>query len=150
MVHRIEIATRKGLNEARGEAALAGARTFLSLPVDRIESRDVYKVLADLSDEEIQAVKEEFTDPVTQVSALGKLSSEPFDWLLTVGFLPGVTDNVGRTARSCVHDVIGRDLAENEAVYLPVYRDSIEFTGAQALPASYAKVLFNKGLVIFH
>jgi phosphoribosylformylglycinamidine synthase len=40
-----------------------------------------------------------------------------FDWIIEVGFRPGVTDNVGRTAREAIELVLGRELKEEEKVY---------------------------------
>ena len=40
-----------------------------------------------------------------------------FDWLLEVGYRPGVTDNVGHTAAEGVQDMLGRPLAEGEGFF---------------------------------
>ena len=39
-----------------------------------------------------------------------------------IGFLPGVTDNVGKTAKQTIEDVVGRELQENENSLLVVFR----------------------------
>jgi phosphoribosylformylglycinamidine synthase II len=54
---------------------------------------------------------------VTQKSSVGEHLAEGFDWLVEVGFLPGVTDNVGRTARETVETFLGRSLGELGGVY---------------------------------
>ena len=38
------------------------------------------------------------------------LDAPPFHWLLTVGYKPGVTDNVGRTSKTAIEDILGRHL----------------------------------------
>jgi len=141
MVHRIEIGQKPGVRDARGEGAAGSVRTFLGLPVDSVRTRSVYKIHADLSPAEAEAVRADFTDPVIEESALGRLDAEvvqasslqdtdrqagclphtagaaPFDWLLTIGFRPGVTDNVGRTAKTAIEDILGRKLPDADAVY---------------------------------
>ncbi|MFP4058008.1 MAG: AIR synthase-related protein [Candidatus Brocadiia bacterium] len=117
MVHRIEIGTLPGVKDARGDGAAEGIRTFLGLPVDAVRTRTVYKIDAELSEAEVEAVREEFTDPVIEHSALGRLDAPPFHWLITVGFKPGVTDNVGRTAKTAIEDIAGRKLPDDAAVY---------------------------------
>ncbi len=117
MIHRIEIAPRAGLRDARGLAVAAEAREVLGSPVTRVRSRDVYRIDAPLTPAEAEKVLHEFTDPVAQSGALGKLDDGPFDVAVTVGFKPGVTDPVGRSARVCVEDTIGRKLADADAVY---------------------------------
>ena len=40
-----------------------------------------------------------------------------FDWIIWVGYRPGVKDNPGDTAMEAIQDVLGISLGENEAVY---------------------------------
>ncbi|MCU0723503.1 MAG: AIR synthase-related protein, partial [Planctomycetes bacterium] len=117
MVHRIEIAPKPGLRDPRGDAARDAIRGFLGIPVAEVRTRDVYKVDAPLSPGEVEAVRAEFTDPVIQESSAGRHPPEPFDWLVLVGFLPGVTDSVGRSARVAVEDVTGRAFGPGAAAY---------------------------------
>jgi len=117
MIHRIEIAHRPGVRDSRGAATRESVRGFLRLPVESVTTRSVFKIDAELTDEEVEQVRLAFTDPVIQESSVGRLPAGDFDWLLTVGFAPGVTDNVGRTARTSIEDVVGRSLPEDAAVY---------------------------------
>ncbi|HUT36414.1 MAG TPA: AIR synthase-related protein [Planctomycetota bacterium] len=117
MVHRIEIGYRQGVRDAGGEGAAERIRTFLGLPVETVQTRTVYKVHADLTPAEVEAIRQEFTDPVIERSAVGRLDAPPFHWLLTVGYKPGVTDNVGRTSKTAVEDILGRRLPDADAVY---------------------------------
>jgi len=117
MVHRIEIGYKPGVKDARGDGTAEGIRTFLGLSVDRVQTRTVFKIRAELSAAEVEAVREEFADPVIEQSATGRLEPPPFDWLVTVGYKPGVTDNVGRTAKTAIEDIVGRKLADRDAVY---------------------------------
>ena len=117
MVHRIEIGPKLGVNDARGNGVVANVRTFLHMDVSACRTRSVYKVHADLTADEAERVREELADPVIQDSALGRLDAPNFDWLITIGFRPGVTDNVGRTARTAIEDILGRKLADADAVF---------------------------------
>jgi len=54
---------------------------------------------------------------VIERSAVGRLDAPPFHWMLTVGYKPGVTDNVGRTSKTAVEDVLDRRLPDADAVY---------------------------------
>ena len=56
VIHRIEIATRRGLRDPRGEHAAGQIRDFLDIPVDGVRTRDVYHVEADLSGDEAERV----------------------------------------------------------------------------------------------
>ncbi|MFA5043032.1 MAG: AIR synthase-related protein [Kiritimatiellia bacterium] len=120
MAYRIEIGLKRGVPDARGRGAAARAASALRLPVKSIQTRTIYQIDARLSRAELEAVSEAFTDPVIEVAAIGRLRPPPFDWLIEVGFKPGVTDNVGRTARVALQDVLARPLAEEEAVYTAI------------------------------
>ena len=39
------------------------------------------------------------------------------DWVVEVGYKPGVTDNTGRTAKEVVEAMTGRQFGDNEGVY---------------------------------
>lgn len=120
MTLRIEIGLKSGIPDARGATVMHKAKAFLGLELARCRVRDVYKIDVPLTKTQGRAVREAFTDPVVCRSAEGRLAAPAFDWLIEVGFKPGVTDNVGRTARSVVADLLGRSLADGEDVYTSV------------------------------
>jgi phosphoribosylformylglycinamidine synthase len=107
MAFRIEIGRRRGVHDARGEGVAARARGFLHLPVRSCATRDVYAVEADLPAARQRDIARAFADPVIARAAVGRLPPPRFDWLIEVGFKPGVTDNVGHTAARVVEDVLG-------------------------------------------
>ncbi|MFH0909247.1 MAG: AIR synthase-related protein [bacterium] len=120
MAFRIEIALKRGVRDPRARGVVAKARKFLRLPVGACQTRDIYKVDVPLSPKELRKVKSAFTDPVIARSAVGRLSPPSFDWLVEVGFKPGVTDNIGSTAREVVRDVLDRELTHDEDVYTSI------------------------------
>lgn len=120
MVHRIEIGLRPGFRDPRGEAVARKVRGFLGIPVRRVRTRDVYRVEADLTETDARRVLHEFTDPVLQVGALGRLEAEPFDVAVEVAYKPGVTDPVGKSAKVAVADTLGRPLLDDDAVYTSI------------------------------
>ena len=117
MITRIEVASRADLVDARGESVRDSIRTFLDLPVARVRTRAIYKIEGELTPGEAERVRAEVTDPVTQVSSLDRLPSPGSHWVLTVGFRPGVTDNLGRSAQVAVEDLVGRALPPGAGVY---------------------------------
>ena len=120
MTHRIEIGLKRGVKDARGRATVAKVHRFLRLPVAYCQVRDVYKVDIALSAREAREVQKAFTDPVICKSAAGRLTPPRFDWMVEVGFKPGVTDNVGATACAVVRDVLDRPLTQLESVYTSI------------------------------
>ena len=80
MVTRLEIALRPGLPDPRGEHAARKVRDFLGLGVERIRTRDVYKIEGDVSQEEAERILHEFCDPVQHAGALGRIDDGSYDF----------------------------------------------------------------------
>ena len=120
MIHRIEIATRRGLRDARGEHVARRVRSFLDIPVSNVRTRDVYHIEADLTETEISQIVQEFADPVLQVGAVGKADDGSFDIGIRVAYKPGVADPVGKSAKVAIQDTLGRQLGDDAAVYTSI------------------------------
>jgi phosphoribosylformylglycinamidine synthase subunit PurSL len=117
-IHRIEVAMKPALSDPAGEALRARVREDLSIAIAAARVIDVFTLNAALTDAELEKVRcELFTDPIIQVSATNKSLAGDYDCLIEVGFLPGVTDNVGRSSQEGVQDTIGRNLEKGEGVY---------------------------------
>lgn len=121
MSHRIEIALKAGRRDSRGDRVKREIEHFLDCHVSSVRTLDVYTVDADLSAEEIeQAASGPFSDPVIQDYYVDAPAAVDFDYAVEVGYRPGVTDNVGRTAREAIEYITGRPFAPEEGVYTSV------------------------------
>lgn len=121
MPNRVEIALHSGVRDARGERIKREIEHFLQLAVDEVRTIDVYTVDAPLSGEELRQVAAgPFCDPVIQGWSIDAPVADRFDFVVEVGFRPGVTDNVGRTAREAVSYLTGRPFSGGEGVYYSV------------------------------
>ncbi|MBW2459644.1 MAG: phosphoribosylformylglycinamidine synthase, partial [Deltaproteobacteria bacterium] len=114
---RIEVGYRASVPDPRGRAVLDTIRSFLAIQADGVRTFDVYLVDAELNDSEAERARDHVTDPVTQRSALDRLEPEPCDQVVEVGFRPGVTDAVGKSALALLEDMLGRPLGPQAAVY---------------------------------
>ncbi len=118
MTHRIEVGYRPGIPDPRGLAVLETIRSFLAIHARDVRAFDVYTIDADLSDREAEDVRDHVTDPVTQRGAIDRLKPpDDFDFVVSVGFRPGVTDAVGKSVLALLRDVFGRPFGERAAVY---------------------------------
>ncbi|MEM2093973.1 MAG: phosphoribosylformylglycinamidine synthase subunit PurS, partial [Candidatus Bathyarchaeia archaeon] len=116
LIHRIEVGVKTGLLDVRGQAKKNEIASFLGFHVDRVRIKRIYTLDISLTPYELtRVVGELFVNPVTEEER--KLEEEEFDWVIEVGFKPGVTDSVGRTAKVAIEDLLGRKLLESEAVY---------------------------------
>ncbi|NLV41441.1 MAG: phosphoribosylformylglycinamidine synthase [Candidatus Hydrogenedentes bacterium] len=117
-VNRIEVAMKSGRPDPAGVALCARLREDLGVHVREARLVDVYTLLGEFSPEELERLRAElFTDPVIQESAVNRSVVTGADCVVEVGFLPGVTDNVGRSAREGAQDTLGRPLPEGDAVF---------------------------------
>jgi len=108
MVNRIEVGFRKGVRDALGEKVRRRIIENLRLDVEEVRTVDVFTIEGDLTKKELAAAaRGPLSDLVVQRHALNRGLAENFDWLIEVGFRPGVTDNVGKTAREAIEILLG-------------------------------------------
>jgi phosphoribosylformylglycinamidine synthase len=121
MARRIEVALKNQVRDARGERICREISHFFRLPVDSVRTIDIYTIDASLTGRELEKVAAEpFSDPVIQQWSIDSPLASDFDYLVEVGFRPGVTDNIGRTAREAIEYITGRSFLNGEAVYTSV------------------------------
>jgi phosphoribosylformylglycinamidine synthase II len=118
MPHRIEVAFKEDLRDPLGEKTAARMVNDLGLTAQSVRTIEVYTIDAPLEKAQLELVAQEaYTDPITQKWSVDRPLATAFDWAIEVGFLPGVTDNVGRTAREALEACLTIRLQEEEKVY---------------------------------
>ena len=120
MDFRIEVMVKGSWRDSRGESVLRKINSFTSSDVVKdARTRDVFTVSADITAEQAESIGKELSNPVTQAWTLGTTTDIGFDYdyIVCVGFRPGVTDNVARTAHEAIGDIIGRKLSKEEQVF---------------------------------
>ena len=137
--HRIEVGYRAGVTDARGEGAARRIREFLHIGVSQVRTRQVYWLRLPISAEQARLAAEElFCDPIIQDYSLDACLDGPaFDFAVTVGFKPGVTDNVGRTATAALEEVLGvrHDGEEGVATAVQYLLSGVDRAGAERIAA---------------
>jgi len=108
MADRIEIGFREGIRDALGEKIAKRIVEHLQIAVDRVRTIEVQTIDGRLSLEELGKIAQgPFSDPIIQEYAINRGLADRFDWLVEVGFRPGVTDNVGKTAKEAAELLLG-------------------------------------------
>ena len=116
MITRIVVGPKQGILDVLGEGRKREIENFLKIPVDQVRSRRVYTLDMELAKKELENIVEELlVDPVTQTTYTD--GEGDYDWLVEVGYKPGVTDNVGRTTKVAIGDLLERKLRDDERVY---------------------------------
>jgi len=123
MIRRLEVKFKDGFVDTRGERIRRKLANWLGIKVSKVKVVDIYTIDANLSDEQFEIIRKNiFLDPVTQIASyaqhtVDKSLAADFDYLIEVGFLPGVKDNVGETSKRAIEDLLKIELKPNEAVY---------------------------------
>ncbi|MDR0338796.1 MAG: phosphoribosylformylglycinamidine synthase, partial [Desulfovibrio sp.] len=109
MLRSIHVRLKERLEDCVGGNCAAKARAALGLEVSEARLVRVF-VVDGLDESEVNAALSAAAlhDPVLQDASLEPFASQA-DWVVEVGFRPGVTDNEGRTARDTLALVLGRD-----------------------------------------
>lgn len=103
----------------------------------------LYTVDAKLSVRELEQAAKTLANPITEASSINNyLAPEDYAYAIEIGFLPGVTDNVGTTAREMIEDAAGRKFKEGESVYSS-YVLFLEGSLSKKTVETYAAELYN-------
>ncbi|MBW1803482.1 MAG: phosphoribosylformylglycinamidine synthase subunit PurS, partial [Deltaproteobacteria bacterium] len=117
MAHRLEITLKRTLIDAEGNGICRKARDYFGFNVDDIRIIRILTIDADLNGDQLEMIRTRiFTNTVIEESSFSPLAKD-FDWLIWVGFRPGVRDTVGSTAVEAIEDLLKIKFNPNEAVY---------------------------------
>jgi len=119
MLRRVEVGLRPHVEDVVGRKVAKGIRRALGIEVTRAGLIKAY-TLAGLDQDALAEILDAAAlhDPVLHQASLTPLARD-FDWIIEVGFRPGVTDNEGRTARESLAMALG--LPPEDAGDLAVY-----------------------------
>jgi phosphoribosylformylglycinamidine synthase len=145
-VHRIEVhyTTDPRLNTRTSRIRSLG------FPIDELHLIDVYTIVTStrsFSGKELADIGRQLVNPVVQKFLVDTPTKIPFDYAIEVGFLPGVTDNIGATARQTIEDFFSLKFREGEAVYtsqLFLVRGMVSPAELQKLASTLANPLVNR------
>ncbi len=117
MAHRLEISWKDGVRDVPGKKIERRLQIEFGITTE-VHVVDVYTIDADLSADVLDVLQTEaYLDPVIQKARLDEPTPVRGDWILEIGMKPGVTDNVGRTAREVIEAILGRELPQGSSVY---------------------------------
>lgn len=117
MLRRLEIRVRPNLDDSVGHNVARTIGDSLGLAVESVSTRRVFTV-SGVTEEGIKTLLDGglLHDPVLQEISLEAAPTDA-DWVIEVGFRPGVTDNEGRTARDTLALALGLEDRRSIAVY---------------------------------
>ena len=122
----------------------------LGFPVEELHLVDVYTISTgsrDFTPHELGKIGSQLINPVVQECTVDAPTKANFDYAIEIGFLPGVTDNVGATARQTIEDYFGMKFAGGEGVYssrLYLVCGRLSAGALQSLASTLANPLVNR------
>lgn len=121
MTSRIAVSSKVG--DARTRQYLDTLKAvFPAVSISRVSTSAVYCVDAKLSSKEITEAAVHLANPVIETYSTTDIPHpETFNYAIEIGYLPGVTDNVGKTVREMIEDQTGRKFSSDEYVYSSVF-----------------------------
>ena len=121
MTYRIIVSPK--VEDARAREILRKLKNlFPEAKLQRVTTAAAYTVDAKLNEKDSARAAECLRNPTTETfSVTGVPTPENVSHALEIGYLPGVTDNVGRTAQEMIEDTLGRRFKRGEAVYSSLF-----------------------------
>ena len=136
MLTRIEVGQKSPSTDSQARKILATLHEtfgFSAAQVEKAATFSVYTLEMELDGKNKERIARELlADPITEAFAIdtpladslgadaqgaGDGAGTGFDFLIEVGYKPGVTDNVGRSSREGISDLLGRSLADDDQVF---------------------------------
>jgi phosphoribosylformylglycinamidine synthase len=145
-IHRIEVHYKQ---DPRLTSRTDRIRS-LGIPVDKLHLIDVYTIVTsskDFSTDELCRIGSQLINPVVQEYTVDTATVAVFDHAIEVGFLPGVTDNIGTTAKQTIEDYCSIRFKEGESVYsslLFLVCGNLSEDSLQKLMATLSNPLINR------
>ena len=117
MACRVEVGLRPDFSDPAGDFLLRRISSELRLGgVKSVRVLDVYTIDEEMPPSELETLgRELFSDPVVQSYSINQPLFDPskFAFAISVGFKPGVKDNVGDTSREASEELLKRKLRGN-------------------------------------
>jgi phosphoribosylformylglycinamidine synthase len=117
MISRLEIKLKRKLMDAEGASIRRKSREYFGFEVEDIRVTRILTIDANLNTDQLEQIRTEiFTNPVTEQSSYSTIASD-FDWLVLIGFRPGVRDTAASTAAEAIEDLLGIKFGSDQGVY---------------------------------
>jgi phosphoribosylformylglycinamidine synthase len=117
-VNVLVVATPPHRVDVRGESLKHTLQEDLHLAVEQVRTASLYTIQSPRTAADLEVARQAlFTDAIVLESYWAKRPPVDCQWVVQVGFLPGLTDNVGRTSAEALADIYDDSEPVQEAVY---------------------------------
>src|SRR3989344_7530215 len=117
MIRRLAVSSKVGDAHARQYLQTLRA-VFPKTGLANVATVALYTIDANITPKELEKAATRLANPLTEYFSIKDIPHpRDFTFAIEIGYLPGVTDNLGRTARETIEDCTGRKFKEGENVY---------------------------------
>lgn len=110
MPTRIEVKFKDGIFDPRAKRLVEILQNEFGVAIKQLAVIEAYNFDSELNENELEFLgKEVFADSIVQEYNYKKSFFENC-WRIEIGFLPGTTDNVGKTAKDAIKDALGKEI----------------------------------------
>ena len=117
MSNRIEINYKENFIDGREKNLLKLINEDVNIKLNEVKIIDIYNLFGRFSKGELLLLKNQlFCDPVFQEGSIEfhYAKNLNFDYCIEVSYLPGVTDNVGRTAAKGIKNILKKEVDDTD------------------------------------
>ncbi len=117
MTYRIEIKHKDSFLDGREKSLLNLIEEDAKIKLDEVKIIDVYNLFGDFTEKELLILKDQlFCDPVYQDGNIDFYYAKNinYDYCIEISYLPGVTDNVGRTAVKGIRNILKKNIKNSD------------------------------------
>lgn len=117
------ITVRPKVADARAAGILRTLQNlFPGTKLSDVKTASTYTIDAVLSRDQIKRAAERLTNTIIEDFSIDTVPApEGYACAIEIGYLPGVTDNVGHTAKQTIEDATGKQFKDCEAVYTSLF-----------------------------
>ncbi|UCG95181.1 MAG: phosphoribosylformylglycinamidine synthase [archaeon] len=121
---QLEVMLKPGLEDSEGKKVKKKVKDYFGINIEDIRTIDAKTIDSENLDmENLELAREKiFTNSVTQISSFDSLAkSLDWDYMIWVGYRPGVMDPAGQTGMEAIEDLTGKSFGEGGGVYTSRY-----------------------------
>jgi len=140
-MRRIEVKPKGSLRDPKSYLLQKEIREMFKIDINDLMITKGYSIEGELSDEDLDKLgKELFADRVSEEYLFNAPAYQNV-WRIEIGLLPGMTDNIGKTAESAIEDVLGK---AHEVHHFRVYYIDADIEDEEILDKVADLLLANK------
>ncbi|MBI4033160.1 MAG: phosphoribosylformylglycinamidine synthase [Candidatus Blackburnbacteria bacterium] len=102
MAFRIDVVYK--VHDTRADVQKKYFATIVAEKIQKVELADSYTIDAGLSPEQVVEVTHLLANPLIERAHINGYKPRGFTFAIEIGYLPGVTDNIGTTAKEAIED----------------------------------------------